>query len=184
MDKMNRKILNKRILSNMINFFVYFLIYFIISKIITEDYSMPFLLSLPIGILIYIIYFGFIPKVTNGYTLGGFITQMRLFSLNKTPINISDSYKRAFDVFLFYNKWGYMHKVLVNSVYQWEPDIKYNITLLPKDFEIKDLSTRGDWKQIDDFFIFFPALIKNALIVGFGISIVTNIISYIINLFN
>jgi len=183
MNKIDKKIFNRRVYSNSINFFV-FLITCGIVFMVAYEYKLPFLLSLIINIFVYIVYFGLVPKLTNGYTLGGFITQMRLFSLNKMPINIPDFYRRAFDIFVFYWKTIYTHEIKINNFHQWKPDIKYNITLLPNSFDFQNLDTRDNWQEVDYYLYYFPTLFKNFFLVMFIFMLVDNIFKYIINLFN
>ena len=161
----NKSILNRRILSNVINFIAS--IYFIGAvDILVKSYisSSLFYLSCLLGIFVY---FGIIPKLTNGYTFGGFITQMRLFTLDKSSFKIIDLLRRVFDIFVFYWKTIYTKEIKVNNLHQWELDIKYNITLLPNDFDLKTLDEKENWKEVDYYFFFFPTVFKNFFLVMF-----------------
>ena len=182
MNQMEKRIFNRRVYSNAINFFA-FLIIFAATSFITSEYKVPLILSLMVKVFVFVFYFGIIPKLTNGYTLGGYIIQMRLLTLDKSSIKILDLLKRVFDIFIFYWKTIYTHDVKINNFYQWKPDVKHNITLLPSNFNFENLDKKDNWQEVDYYFYYFPILFKNFFLVMFILMIIDNIFKYIIGLF-
>lgn len=183
MNKIDKKILNSRILSDGINFWIFLFTYASFGAML-KHYNLDSLFLLPIAILIHILYFGLIPKLTNGYTFGGFITGMRLFLLDASPISIWTYAKRGFDIFTFYGKVIYTHDVKINNFYQLQLDTKYNITLLPNNFNFQTLDKKDNWQEVDYYFLYLPYFVKNTIIIFMVFSIMSKFIEYISKLFS
>ncbi len=138
------KLTRLRILSNFINFIVTPLLLVPISLIVSmfqlNDFNFSgisaFLLIATICIFVFILHFGIFVKLTNGYTIGGLVTGLRIVKLDGEKLEVMDCTKR------FLNGWNratyfyaYMY-TKVNSIGQFYYDEKFNTTIIRRGREI------------------------------------------------
>lgn len=112
------KLLKKRFIGGITDFFLYFIFY--------------------VGVILYF---------TKGYTLGGYIVGTKIVSTKEKDISIISYCLRMLYALYAIQKFGAFTKVKVNSLGQLSYDEKFNTTVLFRDIEIKALkNTKKDYE--------------------------------------
>jgi len=178
------KLTRRRLLSNFINFIsmpvILFLPIFVVMKILNIQEFNLHLIGFPalIVILIYlplihILYFGLFVKLTDGYTIGGFITGIKIVRLDGKKLDTLNCAKR------FLNAWnsgtyytGYIY-TKINSIGQFYYDEKYNTTIVIRGQTIP---------KTDNIKYYEHNFAKEFIIVFFAVFLGLNILSFILQL--
>ncbi|WP_419771421.1 MAG: RDD family protein [Candidatus Marinarcus sp.] len=175
------KLTRLRFLSNFINFItmpiVFILPILLITKIFNIEEVSIHLTSLPALIaillhaaLIHILYFGIFVKLTNGYTIGGLITGIKIISLDGKPLTIIGCAKRflsAWNSNIYYT--GYIY-TKINSIGQFYYDEKYNTTIVKRGNKIPNTDSIKYYEHnfakeffIGFFVIFFTLMVLSSI---------------------
>lgn len=139
------KLTRMRILGNSIDFIVMAVHFFVISLFIMSALNIQemnlsginaiFFILIVYGVS-HLLHFGLFVVLTNGYTVGGLITGVRIVKLDSSKMKTLDSAKR------FLSAWnrnvhfyGYLH-TRVNSIGQFYYDEKFNTTVIRRNGQI------------------------------------------------
>ena len=138
------KINRKRTLSSVIDTFIFFpwifpLLPILVGDILNTNIDTLLILLLPI---LFFIYFGVIVKLTNGYTLGGFLTKTRTVSIEKKEITSISYAKRTLSGIVSIFKMFFTGSKTMNGIGQYKYDEKYHMTVLPKDILLSSLDKK------------------------------------------
>ena len=129
-------LLKIRFISGIINFFLFFIFHTFIINIINYIFDYNNILQIFIFLLSFIIYFGLIPKLTNGYTLGGYILGNKIIVINDTKLSIIAYCLRLLFALYSIIKLGAFNFVKVNNLGQLYYDEKFNTTVIDKQTKI------------------------------------------------
>ena len=146
------KLTRRRLLSNFINCItlpiIFILPIILVIKLFTTIQEVnihltglpALIIFLLYTLLIYILYFGVFVKFTNGYTIGGFITGIKIVKLDDKKLEVLNCAKRflsAWNSGTYYT--GYIY-TKINSIGQFYYDEKYNTTIIRRGKIIPDVN--------------------------------------------
>lgn len=173
-----KNITNKRILLNVIDLFLFSPLFFplfpiIIGKLTNIQIFNSFFL-LP---SLFIIYFGFIPVLTNGYSLGGLIIKMQILTLKNNKLSILDYLRRILVGWQSIMKSWVSGERIMNGIGQYDYDIKYDTTILPDSTSPEMLDKKIIYRYdflFDIFLVYLSYSFGILLFIGILIFIVDN----------
>lgn len=120
--------------------------------------------------LTHILYFGIFVKLTNGYTIGGLITGIKIVSLDSKPLTIISCAKRflsAWNSNIYYI--GYIY-TKINSIGQFYYDEEYNTTIVKRGNKISNTDSIKYYEHnfakeifIDFFIILFTLMVLSSI---------------------
>ena len=155
LNKKSKKMLNKRLMANVLDFYILMFCNILLS-IIFIKFNLNGYYYLFFDIVLIIIYFGGIVSLTKGYTLGGFIIGVRIKSLSKRHLTPIFYLKRFFKAIIYYIIVFFSHKILINSLGQFDYDKELNTYI-----EVNDITLNENKNelQLNYFYdIAFPLL--------------------------
>ena len=169
------KYVRKRIISSIINFIFFFFLLGITYKffilildyfLIVSDFNLWLIMSYPIGF--FILYFGIIPKTTNGYSLGGWLMNLKITKIDKSSLDILSMCKRAFESIFSYIKFLSFRRTVFNSRGQFYYDEKHNILVIyTKDLSLINIEEK-DILSYEYNFLLDKASLNFILFIFFG----------------
>jgi len=137
---MKNRILKKRILKSFYDLLIFIPIFFpIIPLLLSKVFNTTVFNSFVSFPFMFILYFGIIPKITNGYTLGGLFSRMKIISINNERISIYLYIKRTFFAIYEFAILPIKGIVRINKLGQLNYDKKFNTTVLPRETPINIL---------------------------------------------
>jgi len=160
------KLVRRRIFSGIIDFFVYSLFFALLLRLIgliidflninIQFETLGFIIITLLLILSFILYFGVMPKLTNGQTVGDFIMGVRVIKIDNSPLKILKLSKRTLSGIFSYIKFLSFRRVFFNPLGQFYYDKKFNTVVLDKkqihmgDFKNVNIDTKYEYDFLLD----------------------------------
>lgn len=123
-------LIRQRIISSIIDFYLFGLtasLFLYVVSLIHIDYDLvPWLTFL----IAFIFYFGVIVKITDGYTLGGFLLKIKIIKMDHSSLGILFLSKRAFiGMFMYVTSYSF-RCTKFNSLGQFKFDENFGTTVI------------------------------------------------------
>ena len=160
------KIIKIRIQTELLDNIVFFLLFLIISNFIVKVGIHPIFTFFTF----YFVYFGLFIKITNGYTIGNFLTKSKIVSLDGKKISLYSLQKKKYYESSFFIKNFYSGEQIINGYGQFDFDIELDLTVLPNNEELNNLNKEEIYKynfymDISHLFIRYILFIFGSLFV-------------------
>ena len=121
-------LIKSRIISSIVDIVIFCFLFGISFAILIDKSQSNIWLSL-YPILCYIFYFSFLPKVTNGYTIAGYLFGIKIIKLNGGKIALTEYIIRSiYSISAYFYFLGYT-RVKVNAKGQFFFDKPFNISV-------------------------------------------------------
>ena len=123
-------LIRKRILSSVVDFYLFALMVSLFLYIVGLTEIKSALISVVALIVAFIVYFGVIVKVSDGYTLGGFLFKVKIITIDYSKLEILSLIKRAFVGIGMYITSCSFRCTRFNTLGQFKFDEKFGTTVV------------------------------------------------------
>ena len=165
------KTVRKRIFSGIIDFFIFSLFFVLLLRLTglsidfldinTQLEAVGFIIMTTLPILSFVLYFGVLPKLTNGQTVGDFIMGIKIVKIDNSQLKVLKLSRRTLSGIFSYIKFLSFRRVFFNSLGQFYYDEKFNTVVLDKkQMQISNLENVNINTKYEYDFLLDPANFK------------------------